>query len=148
MPGAKIAEAISGADLEVFRDVDPATKRPTVMEALRRGWRRRCPRCGEGPLFRRRLETYERCSACGLVYQPDHGDTLMFMVITDRVPLLGGIAAVYFGFNSSNVPLMVGFLVAMIAPLLATIRQRQGIALALVYLTRVHLSDPSDEVHA
>lgn len=121
--------------------------KPGIREVLRRGWKRRCPRCGEGPLFRRRLETYERCSECGLVYQPDHGDTLMFMVITDRIPLLAGIGAVYFGFSSSNVPLTIAFLAAMIAPLLATIRQRQGLALALVYLARVHFGDPSDEVH-
>ncbi len=122
--------------------------RPRTIDVLRRGWRRRCPRCGEGPLFRRRIETYERCSACGLLYQPDHGDTLMFMMLTDRVPLLAGIAAVYFGFHSSNTTLAISFLVALVLPLLATFRQRQGVALALVYLVRVRFADPSDEVHA
>lgn len=82
------------------------------------------------------------------MYQPDHGDTLMFMVITDRIPLLAGIGAVYFGFSSSNMPLTIGFLACLVAPLLATLRQRQGLALALVYLARVQFADPADEVHA
>lgn len=72
----------------------------------------------------------------------------MFMMITDRIPLLAGIAAVYFGFSSSNVSLTIGFLACLIAPLLATLRQRQGVALALVYLARVRFADPTDEVHA
>ena len=38
-------------------------------------------------------------------------------------------------------------LVAMALPLLATMRNRQGLALALDYLSRVYLPDPSDEIH-
>lgn len=71
----------------------------------------------------------------------------MFMIITDRVPILIGIAAVYFGFRSTNWMVAAGFLVAMIVPMLATIRARQGLALALDYLSRVYLPDPSDEIH-
>lgn len=111
----------------------------SVGTALGRGLRTRCPRCGEGALFRRWLETHERCTACQLVYQPDQGDTLLFMIITDRIPLLAGIAAVYFGFRSSSLPLMFAFLTAMIVPMLATLRQRQGLALALSYLSRLYL---------
>ena len=119
--------------------------RPRKRDILRRGWRRRCPRCGEGPLFIRRLQTHERCSACGLVFQPNHGDTLMFMMITDRIPILVGVIAVYFlGFRSTNWLITVAFLIVMIIPLVATIQQRQGLALALVYLSRVYFGDLSD----
>src|SRR6476469_6061335 len=97
-----------------------------VRQVLLRGWRRRCPRCGEGELFRRRLQAYESCSQCGLQFQPNQGDTLMFMVITDRVPILFGVIAVYFlGFRSTDWMIICGFLALMIAPLVATIRQRQ-----------------------
>ena len=65
----------------------------------------------------------------------------------DRIPLLFGIAAVYFGFRITGWLSGAAFALAIIAPLLATIRQRQGIALALDYLSRLYLPDPSDEIH-
>jgi uncharacterized protein (DUF983 family) len=45
------------------RDSSPAEKRD-VWTALKRGWRRRCPRCGEGKLFRAFLKTNDHCPAC------------------------------------------------------------------------------------
>ena len=125
----------------------PQPPRPTASTALWRGWRRRCPQCGEGPLFERGLKTYERCSHCHLLYQRDHGDTLMFMIITDRIPLLLGIAAVYFGFHPSNWLVTAAFFLVVALPLLATLRERQGLAIALDYLMRLRLRDDSDELH-
>lgn len=122
--------------------------RPRFGETLRRGWQRRCPRCGEGPLFRRGITAYERCSECHLLYQRNYGDTLGFMIITDRIPILFGIAAVYFGFSSTSWVVATAFFAALAIPLLATIRQRQGLALALDYLSRVYVPDPSDEIHS
>lgn len=112
-----------------------------------RGWRRRCPRCGEGPLFRRGIAFHDRCSACGLQYQRNNGDTWMFMMITDRIPMLAAIAIMYFGFISSTWLGTGVFIVAAATPILATIRERQGLALALDYLSRIYFRDPSDEIH-
>jgi uncharacterized protein (DUF983 family) len=100
-------------------------------------------------LFRRHIEVHERCDRCGLVYQPNAGDTLMFTMITDRIPLLAGVILVYFlGFRSSNWMATVGFLVALAVPLIATIRERQGLALALVYLSRRSFGDLADHDRA
>jgi uncharacterized protein (DUF983 family) len=108
-----------------------------------RGLRRRCPRCGNGPLFSRGIKIMERCPECNLLYQRDRGDTWMFMIITDRIPILFGIAAVFFGFHPTTLPAIVGFFTALAVPLLATLRERQGLALALDYLVRVKTGDPS-----
>jgi uncharacterized protein (DUF983 family) len=121
--------------------------KPPFFQTLLNGWRKRCPRCGEGAMYSRGLRVHERCSACNLQLQRDHGDTWFFMIITDRIPMLGGIAAVFFGFRPDNVLLVVGFFLAMAAPLLATLRERKGVALALDYLVRVYMPDPSDEIH-
>ena len=68
----------------------------------------------------------------------------MFIMMTDRIPILLGIIAVYFlGFRSTNLPITIAFLVTLIVPVVATLRQRQGLALALVYLTRIHFGDLS-----
>ena len=42
---------------------DPA-ERP-LRPALWRGWRRKCPRCGEGPLLTSYLKVRPTCPACG-----------------------------------------------------------------------------------
>ena len=110
--------------------------RQSLGAVLRRGLRRRCPRCGEGPLFRRGISVYDRCSVCDLVYQPDRGDTWFFMIITDRLPIFLGIVMVYFGFRADSWPAIAGFFALIAVPLLATIRERQGLALALDYFVR------------
>ena len=119
---------------------------PRLGVALRRGLRKRCPRCGEGRLFRRGIDTFERCSFCQLQFERDAGDTWMFTIITDRIPILFGIAALYFGFRTTNWMIATVFFAVLIAPILLTIRERQGLALALSYLSRVYMPDPSDEV--
>lgn len=114
---------------------------------LGRGLRCKCPRCGEGDLFRRWIHTHERCSNCRLLFQRNYGDIWMFMLILDRIPILVGIALLYFGFRATNVMATIGFAALMAVPILATMRNRQGLALALDYLSRVYLPDPSDEIH-
>jgi uncharacterized protein (DUF983 family) len=44
--------------------------------AMKRGFRGRCPRCGEGKLFRAFLKVDNNCSACGLDYTPHRADDL------------------------------------------------------------------------
>ena len=71
----------------------------------------------------------------------------MFMLILDRIPILIAIAVLYFGFRATSWIAVTGFAAAMALPLLATMRNRQGLALTLDYLSRVYLPDPSDEIH-
>lgn len=125
----------------------PPVSRPPLRTVLARGIRGKCPRCGEGALFERWVKPHERCSHCRLLYQRNYGDTWMFTNLMDRVPLLFGIAAVYFGFRATNWMIGAAFLAAMLIPFVATMRNRQGLALALDYLVRVHFPDPSDEIH-
>ena len=125
-----------------------ATTAPTkIRTVLGRGLRCKCPRCGEGPLFQRWIVTHERCPSCHLLYQRNYGDIWMFMLVLDRIPILVAIAMLYFGFRATNWMAVTGFAVAMALPLIATMRNRQGLALALDYLSRVYLPDPSDEIH-
>jgi uncharacterized protein (DUF983 family) len=42
--------------------------------AVRRGWRGRCPRCGEGGLFYGFLKMCSRCPTCGLDLEPFRAD--------------------------------------------------------------------------
>ena len=56
-------------------DVAPAAKRD-VWQSMKRGFRGRCPRCGEGKLFRAFLKVDNNCSVCGLDFTPHRADDL------------------------------------------------------------------------
>jgi hypothetical protein len=62
----------------------------------------------------------------------------------DRIPILLGIAATFFGFRITSWLNGLGFFLAIAGPLVATRGQRQGAAVALSYLSRVYFRDPSD----
>jgi uncharacterized protein (DUF983 family) len=44
--------------------------------AFKRGLRGRCPRCGQGKLFRAFLKVDDHCPVCGLDYSPHRADDL------------------------------------------------------------------------
>ena len=47
-----------------------------VWTSIKRGFRGRCPRCGEGKLFRAFLKVDNNCSVCGLDFTPHRADDL------------------------------------------------------------------------
>ena len=53
-----------------------AGEKRDVWTALKRGFRCRCPRCGEGKLFRAFLKVDDHCSVCGLDFTPHRADDL------------------------------------------------------------------------
>ena len=57
------------------RETGLAEKRD-VWTSLKRGFRGRCPRCGEGKLFRAYLKVGNNCSVCGLDFTPHRADDL------------------------------------------------------------------------
>jgi len=52
------------------------TEKRDLWTAMKRGFRSRCPRCGEGKLFRAFLKVDNHCSVCGLDYTPHRADDL------------------------------------------------------------------------
>ena len=64
-----------------------------VWTALKRGFRCRCPRCGEGKLFRAFLKVDDHCSVCGLDFTPHRADDLpayLVIVIVGHIVVPGG----------------------------------------------------------
>ena len=68
-------ETVSNATKVWTRDQAIAEKRD-VWTAIKRGFRGRCPRCGEGKLFRAFLKVDNNCSVCGLDFTPHRADDL------------------------------------------------------------------------
>jgi uncharacterized protein (DUF983 family) len=124
------------------------TRRQLVLTALRRGLRKRCPHCGEGPIFSGFAHHLERCPVCGLVYERNPGDTWAFTIIGDRLPIAVIIVLIYFGVARSHPWLGVAAILVLGALIIWTAPNRWGVGIALHYLSRVLWPDPSDPVPA
>ena len=92
------------------------------------------------------ITSHDHCPVCGLVYVRNQGDTWLYWIVMDRIPLALGIIMIYFGFRVSDWKVGVMFFLAMAVPLVVTMPHRQGIAIALNYLSRLYFEDPSDEI--
>ena len=68
-------ETVSAATTVWTRDAVKGEKRD-LWTAMKRGFRCRCPRCGEGKMFRAFLKTADNCSVCGLDFTPHRADDL------------------------------------------------------------------------
>jgi uncharacterized protein (DUF983 family) len=120
-----------------------SSRSKVIGTALRRGLRKRCPHCGQGPLFSG-WSHIERCSICGLVFVPSPGDTWAFTIIGDRLPLGAMIALIYFGVMGSYPMLGMTMLVVLLALAVWTSPNRWGAGIALHYLSRRYWPDPAD----
>src|SRR5260221_263197 len=104
------------ADFADFHGGRTVAQPSALLKRLRRALRKRCPHCGEGPLFSG-WSQLERCSTCGLVFARNPGDTWAFAVFGDRLPLGAIIVLIYFGVVRSHpVPglTMEGVLLALL----------------------------------
>lgn len=116
----------------------------TFRDAVRRGWSKRCPHCGQGPLFAGWNRPYRHCPVCGYLYERDYGDVWWVWIVTDRIPVAIGIVFVYFGFRVTNWKIGVVFFGSLLLPLLMTIPRRYGLAIAITYWIRRRWPQPED----
>jgi uncharacterized protein (DUF983 family) len=68
--------AIVSTPPKVWTRESAAVEKRDVWTAMKRGFRGRCPRCGEGKLFRAFLKVDNNCSVCGLDFTPHRADDL------------------------------------------------------------------------
>jgi uncharacterized protein (DUF983 family) len=109
---------------------------PGRLQAIWRGMRRRCPRCGRGPIFERWITVRDRCESCGLRFEERAGDTWGFWVLLDRVFVAIPLVVLLFGFATASLRLRLLLIGLLLVPLIATMPHRQSIAIALDYLLR------------
>ena len=119
---------------------------PRLRTVLARGMRRKCPRCGQGALFKRWIALHERCAVCGLQYLRNQGDLWGYLLLVDRAlfvfPL---IVLIYFRLYN---PYSVWFYVlagALVAGLIVTLPHRNGMSVGLDYLIRCKWGDLSEK---
>lgn len=104
---------------------------------LRRGWARRCPACGEGPVFRKWLAMHDRCPACGLKYLNDQGALWGYLLLVDRaVFIFPLIVIIYLRVYDPHSAWYWVFVGGLVGALIATLPHRNAISLGLDYRQR------------
>ena len=132
-------ETVSSNPIVWTRQSTGAEKRD-VWTALKRGFRGRCPRCGEGKLFRAFLKVDDHCSVCGLDFTPHRADDLpayLVIVIVGHivVPLALMIETNY----SPPVALQLAiYLPATLIASLLLLQPVKGAVVALQWALRMH----------
>ena len=90
---------------------------------------------------------HDRCAVCGLQFLRMQGDLWLYWIVMDRIPIaIGLILIVVFGLRVATWQMGALFFGGMAIPLVASMPQRQGVAVALNYLSRVYVRDASDEI--
>ena len=121
----------SGAAVQPKRD---------VWQAIRRGFRGRCPRCGEGKLFRAFLKVSDECSVCHQDFTPHRADDLpayLVIVIVGHivVPLALWIETDY----SPPIPLQMAiYLPLTLVASLVLLQPVKGAVVGLQWAFRMH----------
>ena len=121
-----------------------------VWQALKRGFRGRCPRCGEGKLFRAFLKTADNCSVCGLDFTPHRADDLPAYLV---IVIVGHVMVPIFLLIETNYAPPVWLQLSIYLPLvlfasLALLQPVKGAVVGLQWALRMHGFDdnPPDDI--
>ena len=124
-------------------------ERPTG-PAMLRGFRSRCPQCGEGRLFGRFLKPVMACASCGENLEGQRSDDLppyVTIMIVGHV-IVPAVLAVEM--SASPWSLWVNFMVWLPLTLVMTLALMQpvkGAIIAMQWALRLHGFDPKGDIH-
>lgn len=131
-------------------DLSFADEERPLKPSLLRGWRRKCPSCGVGPLFDGYLKVHKSCRACGedLHHQrADDGPAYMTILIVGHLmaPL---ILIVFAKYRPEPMTLAAVFTFGTVALSLYLLPRLKGALIALQWAKRMHgfgHGDPRDD---
>jgi len=125
-----------------------ASPKRDLWSAMARGWRGRCPACGQGKLFRAFLKTADCCSECGQDFTHHRADDLpayLVIVIVGHivVPIMLWVETNY----SPPIPLQLAIYlpITLIASLLL-LQPIKGAVVGLQWAFRMHGFDDTKTV--
>jgi uncharacterized protein (DUF983 family) len=109
-------------------------------EAMRRGWRRRCPSCGAGPMMRGYLSVRDACPVCGQElhhHRADDGPAYLTILIVGHLmaPL---ILFVFAEWRPDPLVLASIFSVGTVALSLFLLPRLKGMLVAIQWAKRMH----------
>jgi uncharacterized protein (DUF983 family) len=121
------------------RETAVAEKRD-LWTAMKRGFRGRCPRCGEGKLFRAFLKVADSCDRCGQDFSAHRADDLPAYLV---IIVVGHVVVPIALYIETNYSPPVGLQLAIYLPLvavlsLALLQPVKGGVVALQWAFRMH----------
>ena len=126
--------------------IDPRAAQPAAEEdrplkpALLRGWRRRCPSCGSGPMMNGYLTVRHSCPVCGqeLHHQrADDGPAYLTILLVGH--LMGpALLWAYQAFRPEPLVLATTFTIATVALSLFLLPRLKGMMVAFQWAKRMH----------
>lgn len=111
-----------------------------VKRALKLGWRRKCPNCGNGPLLIGYLKVRETCSVCEqelFHHRADDGPAYLTILIVGHL-LAPAILWYYTEFRPEPIVLATIFTVGCVALSLYLLPRIKGLMIALQWAKRMH----------
>jgi len=117
-----------------------AIEKRDVWTALKRGFRGRCPRCGEGKLFRAFLKVDNNCRVCGLDFTPHRADDLPAYLV---IIIVGHLVVPLALLIETNYSPPVGLQLAVYLPLtlilsLVLLQPVKGAVVGVQWALRMH----------
>ncbi len=117
-----------------------ALEKRDVWAAMKRGFRGRCPRCGEGKLFRAFLKVGNECSVCGLDFTPHRADDLPAYLV---IVIVGHIVVPLALMIETNYAPPVALQLSIYLPLtlilsLLLLQPVKGVVVGLQWALRMH----------
>jgi len=128
-------EVLSSAVLENLK----ADDRP-VRPALFRGWRRRCPKCGKGPMLKSYLKVRDACPVCSEDlhhHRADDGPAYLTILIVGHL-MAPTIGWVFVEFRPEPMVLATGFTIGCVALSLYLLPRLKGVIVAFQWAKRMH----------
>ena len=119
-------------------ETDPELR--LVKPAMLRGWRRRCPNCGSGPMLRGYLTVRESCPVCHEAlhhHRADDGPAYLTILLVGHImaPLLH---MVFTNFRPEPLVLASIFSVGCVALSLYLLPRLKGVIVAIQWAKRMH----------
>jgi uncharacterized protein (DUF983 family) len=121
-------------------------KKRDVWQSIKRGFRGRCPRCGEGKLFRAFLKVDNACSVCGLDFTPHRADDLPAYLV---IVIVGHVVVPLALMIETNYSPPVALQLAIYLPLtfvasLALLQPVKGAVVGMQWALRMHGFDEAN----
>ena len=138
-------ETMSATDRILSRETGEVERRD-LWSSLKRGFCGRCPRCGEGKLFRAFLKVDNRCSVCGLDFTPHRADDLPAYLV---IAIVGHIVVPAALLIETDYSPPVGLQLAIYLPVtvlmsLALLQPVKGAVVGLQWALRMHGFDDNE----
>lgn len=134
-------DQFSEPSLDEPQDVAERPTRPAML----RGWRRRCPSCGKGPLMKSYLGVRDTCPVCDeelYHHRADDGPAYLTILIVGHI-MAPSILWAFIAFRPEPMVLATVFTVGCVALSLYLLPRLKGAIVGLQWAKRMHGFGPA-----